>query len=192
MPAQEMANSFSKAPPEAAGAPPPYSPYNARLRQELPWRIDKPSRRRSWEDGESRQRRYSQPSPSLNAAQMVLYRLRIMVAGEPAGAWGEFGGHGSQLRLLPNHIEACIENNAEVLARPSEEERGLLSHMARGRMDPSELAPIISEPDRGRRLRVADEQRSAYHPRAVQTGGSRTYRGQSSSDTQGCPKAGPR
>ena len=136
--------------------------------------------------------RYDQLSPCFNAARMVLRRLRIMAAGELVGAWDKIGGSGAQLRLLPNHLEVCIESNAKDTARLSEEECDLLSHMARSRMAPSELASIISEPDRGRRLRVVDEQRRAHHPRTAQSGGSKKYRGQASSSARGRSKGGRR
>ena len=53
---------------------------------------------------------------------MVLYRLRIAIAGELAGSWGASGGLGGQLCILSNHLEARIGENSEVAARVMVEE----------------------------------------------------------------------
>ena len=188
MPTQEMVNSFSKELAEADTAFPPFSPYCARSPQDLPWRLDKLSHNRAWEDEKARQKRFGQTSPCLNSAQMVVYRLRVIVAGDLAGAWDKFGGFGAQLCLLSSHLEACIENNTEVMARLADEENEVLSHMARSRMDPKEVFSVISDPDRDRRLRVVDEQRRAYHLRSSQSQAAKRSRhggGASSSNTQG-------
>ena len=123
---------------------------------------------------------------------MVLYRLRIMVEGYLAGVWGKFGGFGAQGYLPTNHFKACIGNNAEVMVRLAEEEGGLPSHMARSRTEPSEVASIISDPGRDRRLRVADEQRRFCHLRTTQAGSSKEPRGGNPSHSQASSKDGPR
>ena len=194
MPTQEMVNSFSKELAEAAAAFPPFSPYCARSPQDLPWRLDKLSHTRAWEGEKARQKRFGQLSPCLNSAQMVVYRLRVIVAGDLAGAWDKFGGFGAQLCLLSNHLEACIENNTEVMARLADEENEVLSHMARSRVEPKEVTSAISDPDRDRRLRVVDEQRRAYHLRSAQSQAAKRSRhgGASSSNTQGNSKEGQR
>ena len=79
MPTQEMVNSCSKELAEAAAAFPPFSPYCALSPQDLPWRLDKLSHTRAWEDEKARQRRFGQLSPRLNSAQTVGYRLRVML-----------------------------------------------------------------------------------------------------------------
>ena len=60
---------------------------------------------------------------------MVMYRLRLLVSGEFAGAWAKFGGFGGQLCLLLNHLEACVARDTKVAARLSEEKCDLLPHM---------------------------------------------------------------
>ena len=85
-PTQEMANSSSKELSEAANASPPFSPYCSRVPQDLPWRGAKPSLHRAWEGEKAWRRLYGRLSPSPNAAQMATFRLRILVAGELAGA----------------------------------------------------------------------------------------------------------
>ena len=111
-PTQKMANSSLKELSEAATASPPFPPYGARNPQGLPWRMDAPSRHRAREGGKARQRRHGQHSPRLNASKPG---RRILVAGSRA----KVGGFGGQICLLPNHLEACVENNAEVMARLS-------------------------------------------------------------------------
>ena len=87
---------------------------------------------------------------------MILFRLRHLIAGELAQAWDKFGGLRAQLRSLSTNLEDCIGNNMEVLARLVGEECGLLTHMARSRVDPHEVCLIISEPGRDRRPRSLD------------------------------------
>ena len=192
LPTQDMVNSFSKELSEAAAAFPPYTPYCARAPQDLPWRLDKPSHTRAWEDEKARQKRFGQLPPCLNSAQMVLYRLRIIIAGDLAGAWDKHGGFSAQLRLLASHLEACIENNTEVMARLSEEESEVLSHMSRSRMESKEVFRVILEPDRDRRLRVVDEQRRAYHLRSSQAQAAKRTRHGGSSNTPGSAREGQR
>ena len=81
-PSQEMVDSFSEELAGAQFAAPPYSAYCARDSAQLSQRIDDPSRTRAWEAEKSRQRRYDQSSPCVNAAQWVLYPLRYLFAGE--------------------------------------------------------------------------------------------------------------
>ena len=122
---------------------------------------------------------------------MMTYRPRIIIAGEMAGAWGEFGGFGGQVCLRLRHVEESAGNNAEAMARLSDGGEPL-PHMARSRMDPSEVSSVIFEPDRGRRLRVIDERRRAYRPRAAQAGAPEKNRGYSAPKIQGSPRGGPR
>ena len=206
--ARETANSSSKELLEASNAsPPPHhmapetprtslgasaSPRikgRGRSRRPNTPRIDgngKPSHQRAG------QGRYGQRSPRLNAAHIVMYRLRIIIAGEPAGARDKFGGFGSQICLLLHRLEACEENNAGATARLSEEEGELLSRMARSRMDPSGVPSVIFEPNRDRRLRVVNEERRAYNLRTAHSGAPKNNRGYSTPDTQGSSRDGPR
>ena len=182
-PTQDMVNSFSKELSEAQSAYPPYSPFCVRSPMEVPWRIDSPAHARAWEDEKARQARYNQPNPCPNAAQAVLYRLRIIIAGDIAGAWEKFGGLGAQLGLLAYPLEACVENNAEVTHRLAEEDLCRLAHMARSRADPQEVLSALREPDRGLRSRVIEDQRRAFHLRQAQLGNKQSkgrYRGPSS------------
>ena len=59
--------------------------------------------------------------------------------------------------------ESARRENMEVMARLTDEEGDPFAHMARSRVNPLEVRQIITEPDRDRRLRVADGQRRSYH-----------------------------
>ena len=128
---------------------------------------------------------------TVNAAQMAARRLRIIIAGELAGAWGKFGGFGGQPCPLLGHLEACLRHNAEVMDRLSEEGE-LRPHTARSRMDPSGVSSVIFEPGRDRRLRVVDEQRRAYDVRTAQSGASKKNRGYPAPNAQGGARGRPR
>ena len=92
LPTQDMANSFSKEVPSAQNASP---------RADLTWRVDKASHSRARGDERSRHVRYAQAAACLDSAQSALYRLRIIFAGELAGARAKFGGFRVRLRLSP-------------------------------------------------------------------------------------------
>ena len=131
-----MANSFPKELSEAQMAPPPYSPVRIRPPMAFPWRIDTPSHIRAWGGEEARQAPYNQLILGPNSARATLYRLRITIAGDIAGSWAKFGGLGQ----LANRLEACVENNAEVMTRVAEEEIALPAHTARSRAEPSDIS----------------------------------------------------
>ena len=158
-------------PPEESSEPrtasPPSHPFCARAPSDMPWRPDGASRNRPQGDAQDRRRRYGASATCLNAARMAPSHLSVIAAGKLAGTGFLYGGFGAQLRHLAGHPDACVECNMEFTAPLMGEKVNTLVRMARSRSNVPDTILLIAEPDRDRKLRVADEQCRPYNGREL-------------------------
>ena len=126
-----------------------------------------------------RQYCYGQCTPRRDAAELDLRRLRIIFAGQLAGARGKFRGYGRQRSPIARQLADCAVANMDIAALLMGREIFFFAHTARGRAD--------AELDRDRRLRVGDERRRVYRAGPPHTE-ARRYNRNNPPSTQVSPK----
>ena len=197
-PTQEMVNSFSKELWEARNAAHPFEPVCIRDITEYPWRPDLASHDRAWSDERSRQNKRGATTITPNAAQHVLYRIRMLFAGELVGAWDKYGGLGTQMEALLRNLAVGVESNMETLGRLFAVEQQHYQRSARSRMDPAVITEEIRRGSGDLLRRVQEDQRRSYYERTSGPRDTRDYRPHKRShdshdsrarETRGCQKS---
>ena len=95
-PTKEAVNFFTKSKFEADAAVPPYTPYPAPKLMESPWTPGGVDVERAAEASEAKRKKFGVEVSYPSLARLVLPQLRVIIAGEVAGAWGRFGGLGAR------------------------------------------------------------------------------------------------
>ena len=113
----EMTNIFSQELERGRIARPPYTPYVVAESLAIPpWMPTDDAHNRALEKWRVNQKTYHRHTGSqdLSFGQYVLYRLRFILAGDLADAWGDFGGLVGQLNQLAIVIEMSITDHAGI------------------------------------------------------------------------------
>ena len=98
-----------------------------------------------------RQSCYGQCTPFRDAAELDLRRLRILFAGQLAGARGKFRGYGRQRSPIGNQLADCAVANMGIATLLMGRGIFLFAHTARSRADANEASRVPAELDRDRR-----------------------------------------
>ena len=96
--------------------------------------------------------------------------MRLIAAGELAGAWASFGGIGAQWATSAQIASLGLMQNQEIAARVIEAQNSDWRKLARGRRDFAKAAHQLSEPYQPRILRVAADQREDLEGRVNEAG----------------------
>ena len=164
-PRQEAANFFTKMKFEAAALAPPYTPYPAPKLVERPWTPNGADAIRAAATAGAKQRMFGAKESYPPLPQLVLAQPRAMVAGEIAGAWGKFGGLGSQLTNLAE-VMAVAPKNQETAAKLTHEQNQEWQQLARGRRDINRIAAQLRQLNQLTLSRAIEDQKKELLGRA--------------------------
>ena len=101
---------------------------------------------------------------------MAMAHLRIIVAGEVAVAWREFGGMGVQLSNLTFLMELAPKANQEAAANFSTEQSHELQRIARRRQEIKQIECQLRQPDQMLASRAAEGPKKEYEARTEKGG----------------------
>ena len=110
------------------------------------------------------QKKYGVKKPYVRADHMALSMIRMIVAGEIAGAWENFGGLSLQLQDLTAILEISVKRNQEVAWKFASEQFRELQMLARDRHDPRLIKGHLMAPDPAILARAAEGQNKEYKP----------------------------
>ena len=165
MPTQDSVNFFTKLSYEAAATEPPFTPYPAPDIRSEPWTPHALDVKRAIEAEMTKQKKYGVKKPYVRIDHMALAFIRMIVAGEIAGAWKRFGGLGPQLQNLAAILEISVKHNQEVAWKFASEQFRELQMLARGRHDPELIKGHLMTPDPAILARVIEDQNKEYKER---------------------------
>ena len=103
---------------------------------------------------------------------MAMAHLRIIVSGEVAVAWREFGGMGVQLSNLTFLMELAPKANQEAAANFSTEQSHELQRIARRRQESKQIECQLRQPDQMLASRAAEGPQKEYEARTEKGGRS--------------------
>ena len=89
---------------------------------------------------------------------MALAMIRMIVAGEIAGAWKKFGGLSLQLQNLTAILEISAKHHQEVAWKVASEQFRELQMLARDRHDPGLIKGHLMPPNPAILARVVNDQ----------------------------------
>ena len=165
MPTQDAVNFFTKLSYEAAAMEPPFTPYPAPDVRSEPWTPHALDVKRAIEAEVAKQKKYGVKKPYVRMDHMALAMIRMIVAGEIAGAWKKFGGLSLQLQNLTAILEISVKHNQEVAWKFASEQFRELQMLARDRHDPGLIKGHLATPDPAILARVAEDQNKEYKER---------------------------
>ena len=111
---------------------------------------------------------------------MALSMIRMIVAGEIAGAWKRFGGLSLQLQNLTAILEISVKRNQEVAWKFASEQFRELQMLARDRHDPRLIKGHLTTPDPAILARVVEDQNKEYKERTDKSRKEQPKRGKGS------------
>ena len=113
----------------------------------------------------AKQKKYGLKKPYLRVDHMALAMIRMIVAGEIAGAWQKYGGLSLQLQNLAAILEISVKRNQEVAWKFASEQFRELQMLARDRHDPRLIKGHLTTPDPAILARVVEDQNNEYKER---------------------------
>ena len=165
MPTQDSVNFFTKLSYEAAATEPPFTPYPAPDIRSEPWTPHALDVKRAIDAEVTKQKKYGVKNPYVRVDHMALAMIRMIVAGEIAGAWKKFGGLSLQLQNLTAILEISVKRNQEVAWKFASEQFRELQMLARDRHDPRLIKGHLTTPDPAILARVVEDQNKEYKER---------------------------
>ena len=165
MPTQDSVNFFTRLSYEAAATEPPFTPYPAPDIRSEPWTPHALDVKRAIDAEMTKQKKYGVKKPYVRIDHMALAFIRMIVAGEIAGAWKRFGGLGPQLQNLAAILEISVKHNQEVAWKFASEQFRELQMLARGRHDPELIKGHLMTPDPAMLARAIEDQNKEYKER---------------------------